>query len=87
MTKNELLFLKRSFNNSLVGVSKLLHFINPRVYAIWDSRVFSFLFPDIRAHKYRVEDPDLYLCYLDWIDHVTQDEVYLQIESVMQVKI
>ena len=24
-------------NNSVVGASKLLHFINPNVYAIWDS--------------------------------------------------
>lgn len=86
MTKSDLVLLKKSFNNSLVGVSKLLHFINPNIYAIWDSRVFGFLFPSIRAHKYRVEDPDLYLCYLDWITHVTQDEAYPKIESVTQSK-
>lgn len=30
-------------NNSLVGTSKLLHFINPDVFPIWDSRVYLFL--------------------------------------------
>jgi hypothetical protein len=29
-------------NNSMVGVSKLLHFINPERYAIWDRRVASY---------------------------------------------
>lgn len=41
--EDELLLLKTVFNNSLVGTSKLLHFINPNQYAIWDSRVFKFL--------------------------------------------
>ncbi len=31
--------LKNTFNNSIVGVSKLLHFINPERFAIWDSNV------------------------------------------------
>ena len=32
--------LKSAVNNSIVGVSKLLHFLNPNDYAIWDSRVY-----------------------------------------------
>ena len=39
----ELLRLARLINNSLVGTSKLLHFANPEVYPIWDSRVCKFL--------------------------------------------
>ena len=38
----DIMVLKGLINNSLVGVSKLLHFINPQVYAIWDSRVCNF---------------------------------------------
>jgi hypothetical protein len=30
-------------NNSMVGVSKLLHFINPERYAIWDRRVAAYV--------------------------------------------
>jgi hypothetical protein len=40
LTAAELSFLKTSFtNNSMVGLSKLLHFLAPGRYAIWDRRV------------------------------------------------
>lgn len=40
LTVPEIAFLKENFtNNSVVGLSKLLHFIAPDRYAIWDSRV------------------------------------------------
>lgn len=35
--------LKKTINNSLVGASKLLHFIAPERFPIWDSRTCSFL--------------------------------------------
>lgn len=35
--------LIRVVNNSLVGVSKLLHFANPEVFAIWESNVYRFV--------------------------------------------
>lgn len=35
----EYLLLVKSINNSIVGVSKLLHFINPKQYPIFDSRI------------------------------------------------
>lgn len=34
-----LLEVQNFTNNSLVGASKLLHFLNPQVFPIWDSRV------------------------------------------------
>lgn len=40
----DLKVLIESINNSLVGVSKLLHFIAPDRYAIWDSRVYRSIF-------------------------------------------
>lgn len=39
LSEFELESLKKAVNNSIVGVSKLLHFINPDKYAIWDSRI------------------------------------------------
>jgi hypothetical protein len=40
LTIPELTFLKTYFtNNSIVGLSKLLHFLAPARYAIWDKRV------------------------------------------------
>lgn len=43
LTDFDLELLKSIVNNSFVGVSKLLHCINPVVFAIWDSRVHRFL--------------------------------------------
>ena len=63
--------LKRLINNSLVGVSKLLHFINPEVYAIWDSRVCNFLTG--KSHKQKVEKIELFWSYLDLCQRVSSD--------------
>lgn len=37
--RDDALLLQAFANNSAVGASKLLHFLNPGVYPIWDSRV------------------------------------------------
>jgi hypothetical protein len=50
-------------NNSLVGASKLLHFVAPRTYAIWDSKVFSFVH-EKPPHNYRVNNVRAYQDYL-----------------------
>jgi len=43
-TEAELECLKQSINNSIVGASKLMHFINPNVTAIWDSVVCKYCY-------------------------------------------
>lgn len=53
ISDDELVLLKSLVNNSLVGVSKLLHFVNPHVYAIWDSRVCTLLTGTSYAQKSR----------------------------------
>ena len=51
ITEDELLQLKKIINNSIVGPSKLLHFISPHNYAIWDSRVCNFVYKDSYADR------------------------------------
>ena len=63
ISTQELQILKNAFNNSLVGVSKLLHFIQPEKYAIWDSRVFRFLSGN-EPHVSIFKQPETYLSYL-----------------------
>ena len=63
ISDEELLVLKKLMNNSIVGVSKILHFINPNVYAIWDSRVCNFLTG--KTHAYKVQKSGLFWAYLD----------------------
>lgn len=43
LSEDQLDQLKASINNSIVGVSKLLHFLCPDRYAIWDSKVYSYM--------------------------------------------
>jgi hypothetical protein len=44
LSEDQLTILKSTINNSIVGVSKLLHFIDPDIYAIWDRRICYFLY-------------------------------------------
>jgi hypothetical protein len=66
--------LKSLINNSLVGTSKLLHFINPDKYAIWDSRVCKFL--SNVTHKYFIEQIDIYYQYLDICSALIKEKNY-----------
>ena len=59
----ELQTLKGLLNNSMVGTSKLLHFINPDKFAIWDSRVFRYL-TRMEPHQNRIGNCQSYLEYL-----------------------
>jgi len=63
--------VKGLVNNSVVGASKLLHFVNPRLCAIWDSRICKYL--EGRAHAYLVNSVDRYLAYLGVCDNLVRN--------------
>ena len=71
-TAEEIQTLANNINGSVVGTSKLLHFIRPDVHAIWDSRVYRYLHQQ-RPYIYRLEAPDAYAGYLARITDLTQD--------------
>jgi hypothetical protein len=54
ITDREMEALACAVNGSFVGASKLLHFINPDLYSIWDSRVYRYLY-DEPPYQYRLE--------------------------------
>ena len=81
--EQQLTTLKTTFNNSLVGTSKLLHFINPKQYAIWDSRVFRFL-NDVEPHKYRLEKPRAYIEYLKLIEELKNEKAFTAFFELMK---
>lgn len=85
ISDDQIMTLKKLINNSLVGVSKLLHFINPNVYAIWDSRVCNFLTG--MSHKYKVENIDLFWSYLDLCKRVSADTTFQHIHDKYKEKI
>jgi len=73
ITKAEFATFVSAMNGSVVGASKLLHFITPECHAIWDSRVYRYLY---RQHPYhnRVNSPDRYWNYLAFLDTLTADQ-------------
>lgn len=79
----ELKVLINTFNNSLVGTSKLLHFINPNMYAIWDSKVYISLY-EKKPNQNSIKDPAKYLEYLKWIDSIKQDPAFNQFYQNMK---
>ena len=55
-------------NHSMVGASKVLYFVNPAAYPIWDRRVYRFCYrtPEgspAAGHFYQVNDAAAYADY------------------------
>jgi len=68
LSEGDILKVKALVNNSIVGTSKLLHFINPEVYAIWDSHVCRFWTGE--SSSYQVGTVKLFEKYLDGLSKV-----------------
>lgn len=79
-TANQLDILKGLFNNSLVGTTKLLHFINPEIFAIWDSRVYRYLTGN-EAYNHRIGNSETYLSFLSFMNNLTQREEYEKVHN------
>jgi hypothetical protein len=80
----ELERIKLCINNSMVGASKLLHFINPQVYAIWDSRIFRYLTG--KKSQYGIEKPENYLEYLRRLNEIANKDEYQKLHDKIQGK-
>lgn len=70
-SESDLVFLMGLVNNSLVGVSKILHFVNPQQHAIWDSRVYRYITKK-QPYGYRVSDVATFPRYLAICDEIAQ---------------
>lgn len=81
LDKSELEILKQSINNSLVGLSKLLHFINPRDYAIWDSRIFRYMTE--KKSNYGIDKPESYLEYLNGLKSISKHKDYGKLHDII----
>jgi hypothetical protein len=71
VSKTDLDRLKCLINNSLVGLSKLLHFISPSTYPIWDSKIYFFLHRQ-KPYQYQIGDPSRYLHYVDVVKGISE---------------
>jgi hypothetical protein len=85
ITDSDLIYLINLINNSLVGVSKLLHFVNPDQYAIWDSRVALYFDPNISY--YLMHHPATYRRYLQACFDVTKHHRFPELHQSIIAKV
>ena len=84
ITDEQLSQLIRLINNSIVGVSKLLHFVNPNQYAIWDSRVAGYLYHKLPYAQLR--RPETYRTYLQTCYDLIQEEAFKSVHKSINKK-
>ncbi len=84
LTAGELDGLKALVNNSIVGTSKLLHFLAPEVYPIWDSRINRFLNGDSRPETNSVPR---YRDYLADFDRLRVDADFEPLRASLEGKL
>ena len=72
ISDNDMESLACAVNGSFVGASKLLHFINPRVYAIWDSGVYRYLYGE-PPYQYKLESMTKYKEHLSFINKIEEN--------------
>lgn len=71
----ELAKLKEIMNNSISGMSKLLHFLNPRNYAICDSSVQRFV-ETVAGTRWDSNRPDAYGAYTERCRELVSDRAF-----------
>jgi len=79
LSEIELEAIKKCINNSMVGSSKLLHFINPNIYAIWDSRIMRYA--TSKKSIYGISEPKNYIGYLNCIHEISNHKEYPRLHS------
>lgn len=79
-------YLVKSVNNSIVGASKILHFVNPKEYPIFDSRIKSFfeknfLIEDIYKKTYNDKKKEInqYLIYKTLCEEIIEMDPFQKI--------
>lgn len=83
---DNLVLLKGLLNNSLVGTTKLLHFINPNNFAIWDSRVYRYL-TNQEPYDNRIGNCKSYLDYLAFCDYLTKQKEFDSLKKSIENKV
>lgn len=83
--ERELGLLQGLIDNSMVATSKLLHFVRPDLYAIWDSRVYTYI--NRNYSQSEIQKPGNYLAFLDNCREITRDGRFKAVHASMNQKI
>lgn len=85
LDNDEISTLARLVNNSFVSASKLLHFVAPDNFAIWDSKVYRFLYGQA-PYTARVNNVHKYREYLDHLSRVILDPRFFAFHTSVNQK-
>ena len=86
LSDDEISCLGDLVNHSLVGASKLLHFVAPESFAIWDSKVYTFVHREAPYH-YRINNIKYYCGYLNKLKSLKEDSRFNEFHNSVNVKI
>jgi hypothetical protein len=86
ISDEQLSALARVVNNSLVGVAKLLHFVTPDIFPIWDSNVYAFVFEE-KPHGYRVNEIAKFREYIRRVNTIRSDERFGHLHASVNRKV
>jgi hypothetical protein len=86
LTVDNLVILKGLLNNSLVGTTKLLHFIQPDNFAIWDSRVYRYL-TSKEPYDNRIGNSNTYLDYLKFCAYLIKQNDFNSLKKNIESKV
>lgn len=86
LANSEIEALASLINNSLVGASKLLHFVAPEKFAIWDSKIYAFIFRQ-EPYNYRVNSVVRYRDYLNTLATIQADGRFDQFHAAVNAKV
>lgn len=86
LSDTEIEALATLVNNSLVGASKLLHFVAPNHFPIWDSKVYSFAH-EKRPHHYRVNSVETYKQYVALLNDLANRPEFPALHVSVQTKL
>jgi hypothetical protein len=78
--------LVRVVDNSLVGTSKLLHFVRPDIFPIWDSNVYGFAF-DEKPYPYRVSNVAKFREFVERTNVIRSDRRFGNFHASVNLKI
>lgn len=86
LDRGELSSLKGLINNSIVGASKLLHFVEPERYPIWDSRLYGFCHSK-KGHAYQINCVDAYPSYRSRLMALMSDPRFPRFHASVNAKV
>lgn len=74
--------LKSLINNSIVGASKFLHFLEPAKYAIWDSRVFLAI-TGKKGYGYNVNNVRNFITYMNSLNQYIESNGTVLLKQIL----